>query len=258
MSRILTFEKIINFRDFGDYPTQDGGHIKPGRLFRSAHLSSASDADVIKLAELNIGLISDLRHKPERMRQPNRLPDGNTIKVVEFPDPPNASETMAPHEAFTKYDLQKADDAREYMRGSYLARPNDPAFQDSFAQTLKFMAETGKPILIHCAAGKDRTGTLGALILGALGVSPDVIMEDYMLTMQAVDIESFLTPAAKSMSEKYDRLLDPDMLRPLFHVEPDYLEQSLKTIGHMDDYLRDALRITDSERAQMRAHYLRP
>lgn len=256
MTRILTFEKILNFRDFGNYPTQDGGHIKPGRLFRSAHLASASETDLNKFAELDIGLVSDLRHKPERVRQPNRLPEGHNTRVIEFLDPPNASEAMAPHEAFTKYDLQKADDARNYMRGSYRARPNDPAFQDSFGRTLKFMAETEKPILIHCAAGKDRTGTLAALILGALGVAPDIVMEDYMLTMQAVDIESFLSPAAKSMSEKYDRMLDPDMLRPLFHVEPEYLEQSLNAIGNLDDYLHGSLGLTDQERTQLRAHYL--
>ena len=256
MTRILNFEQIYNFRDFGDYPTQDGGHVKLGRLFRSAHLSNASEADLNKFAALNIGLISDLRHKPERVRQPNRLPGGHNMRVFEFLDPPNASEAMAPHEAFTKYDLQKADDARNYMRSSYLARPDDPAFQDSFSRTLKFMAETGEPILIHCAAGKDRTGTLAALILGALGVPPDVIMEDYMLTMQAIDIESFLTPAAKSMSKKYDRVLNADMLRPLFHVEPDYLEQSLRSIGNLDDYLRDRLGLTDQERTQIREHYL--
>ena len=258
MTRILPFENILNFRDFGDYPTRNGAQVKAGRLFRSAHLSNASDTDLDKIAGLNIGLVSDLRYKPERARQPNRWPESRPVKVVEFPDPPHASETMAPHEAFTKYDLKRADDARNYMRGSYLARPNDPAFQSSFVRTLRFMAETGEPILIHCAAGKDRTGTLAALILGALGVAEDVIMEDYMLTMSAVDIESFLSPAAKAMSVKYERELHPDMLRPLFHVEPDYLQQSLEAIGDIDNYLHKILGLTVAERTKMTEHYLTP
>ncbi|WP_371396130.1 tyrosine-protein phosphatase [Fretibacter rubidus] len=258
MTRILSFDNILNFRDFGDYPTTDGRHVKAGRLFRSAHLASASETDLEKIAALNIGLVSDLRHKPERTRQPNRWPDGRAAKVVEFPDPPNASETMAPHEAFTKYDLQHANDARNYMRGSYLARPNDPAFQSSFVQTLRFMADTGEPILIHCAAGKDRTGTLAALILGVLGVPQEVIMEDYMLTMTAVDIEAYLTPASKMMSQKYERELHPDMLRPLFHVEPDYLAQSLDAIGDLDNYLHKTLGLTEAERLKMSDHYLTP
>ena len=256
MSRILAFENILNFRDFGDYPALDGRHIKPGHLYRSAHLASASEGDLSGISALNIGLISDLRHKPERSRQPNRWPEGRPAKVVEFPDPPNASDTMAPHEAFTKYDLQHADDARNYMRGSYLARPNDPAFQSIFSQTLKFMAETGEPILIHCAAGKDRTGTLAALILAALGADKDVIMDDYMLTMKAIDIDSFLVPAAAMMKERHGRDYSPEALRPMFGVEPSYLENSLKTMGDMDAYISNELGITSKERDAIHENYL--
>jgi len=197
-------------------------------------LASASEADLNQIADLNIGLVSDLRHRPERKRQPNRWPE-KPRTTLEFPDAKEASgDTMAPHEAFTKHTLKEAHQADAYMKMSYENRPSDPAFQSIFSQTLAHMAETGEPILIHCAAGKDRTGTLAAIILSALGVSDDTIMEDYMLTMQAIDIENYLGKAAPMMSQKYQRGLSVDALRPLFIVAPDYLERSLKSIGNMD------------------------
>jgi len=256
MTRLLEFENILNFRDFGDYATKSGAHIKPRHLFRSAHLASASEEDLKQIEALNIGLVSDLRHKPERARQPNRWPD-KPRRTLEFPDRPEAAgDKMAPHEAFTKHTLQEAHQADAYMKNSYENRPSDPAFQSIFADTLIHMAETGDPILIHCAAGKDRTGTLAAIILSALNVAKDTIMEDYMLTMQAVDIENYLGQAAPMMSKKYERGLSIDALRPLFIVNPQYLEKSLNTIGDMDDYIHKTLGITDTQREAIHNQYL--
>lgn len=256
MTRVYTFDSIMNFRDFGDYPAANGRRVKSEKLFRSAHFHQASDADLSRLAALNISLVADLRHKPERERQPNRWPESPAPKVVSYPDPEHSEETLAPHEIFIKERLTTPQQAREYMRGSYLARPDNAGFKSIFSSTLKHMAATGAPVLIHCAAGKDRTGTLAAIILSALGVSRDTIFEDYMLTMSAVDIESFLEPAAKMMTQRYGRPLSPDILRPLFSVEPSYLEKSLETIADMDRYISQCLEITDDERQALQDHYL--
>lgn len=257
MSRIHKFDAIFNFRDFGDYATQDGRHIKPAKLFRSANFSRASEADLDTLKALNIGLRVDLRHDPEREKQPSRWPVDTGLTALDFKDVGDLrSPGYAPHEAFMKNDLQKPEDAHDYMLRSYYSRPDDPGFQQIFSQTLKHMAETGDNIVIHCAAGKDRTGTLGAIILSSLGVDQDTIMDDYMLTMKAVNIDAFLGDAAKMMEERYGRDYDPEALRPMFGVRPDYLEQSLKAIGDMDVYIRESLGVSAAERERLRAHYL--
>lgn len=257
MTRILSFDNILNFRDFGDYATRDGGHVRGRRLFRSAHLSSASEADLAQLAALDIGLVSDLRHAPERARQPNRWP-ARPRTTIELPTAANKdSDTMAPHEAFTKYTLKEAAQASEYMKNSYRARPHDPVFIESFSRTLAHMSSTGEGVVVHCAAGKDRTGTMVALILAALGVDDDTIMDDYMMTMDAIDIEALLTPAAAAMSKRYERELSPDILRPLFIVTPDYLKESLDAIGDMEAYLTGVMGLTSAHRDALRAHYLR-
>lgn len=261
MSRLYKFDNILNFRDFGDYPAAGGARVKAGKLFRSAHFNQASPADMARLSALEISLQVDLRYNPERKRQPNLWPaevaaSAKPTRVLEYPDHDKPAGELAPHEAFVKETLTTPDEARGYMRSSYLARPDDPGFQQIFSATLKHMADSGAPILIHCAAGKDRTGTLAAIILSALGVSYETIMEDYMLTLRAVDIESYLEPASKMMAKRYGRPISPDAIRPLFSVEPSYLEQSMKTIEAPDKYITDVLGITKTERNALRDHYL--
>lgn len=256
-TRLLNLSSVHNFRDFGNYETTTGALIKPRRLLRSAHLSNASEEDLDAIEALGIGLIVDLRYRPERERQPNKWPENQSPVRLEYPDGPEMKGAkVAPHEMFIREDLRQPQDARDYMNRSYAARPHDPGFKKIFGDTLRFMAKTGEPILIHCAAGKDRTGTLAALIHGALGVNLDTIMSDYMLTMDAVDIESFLKPAAAMMSERYGRAYDPNALRPMFGVEPGYLESSLDAIGDMDRYLSETLKLTDQELTDIRTHYL--
>ena len=230
--------------------------MKPGKLFRSAHFSQASEGDLEKLAALGIALVVDLRHKPERERQPNRWPKTPAPTVLQYPDPKHSHNALAPHEIFIKETLSTPQEARNYMQGSYEARPNDAGFRAIFSDTLKFMAQSGAPILIHCAAGKDRTGTLAAVILSALGVPFETIMDDYMMTMDAVDIEAFLEPASKDMAQRYGRHIHVDALRPLFHVEPSYLNKSMSTIADPDGYISSSLNITSDERQALHELYL--
>ena len=253
-SRIKSFEGIFNFRDFGDYPTQDGRRVKKDILYRSAHLSSISAADNDALSQMDIGLVVDLRYAPERAKQPSLWQAQN---VFDYSDPVNEpTAKVAPHEAFLEHELQTPADARAYMMGSYKKRPDMPGFRQIFGDTLRHMAATGEGVLVHCAAGKDRTGTLCAIIQGALGVSPDIIMEDFMLTMEAVDIPAILTPAAQMYSERYGKHFEPEAIEPMFSVEEDYLRSSLNVIEDMDYYIREGLGVSDTEKAALKAAYL--
>ncbi|MEP3890898.1 MAG: tyrosine-protein phosphatase [Hellea sp.] len=256
-NRIKKFETIFNFRDFGGYQTKDGNTVKADKLFRSAHLNNTNDTDKARLAALGIGLIVDLRHAPERERQPTHWAEGQNPRRLAYPDPVDGeSGKVAPHEAFMKHDLHKPEDARNYMLGSYNSRPHDDGFKQIFGDTLRHMAETGDPILVHCAAGKDRTGTLCAVILAALDVNQETQMSDFMLTMKAVDIDSFLKPAAQMFAARYGRPIDSEAIRPMFGVEEAYLKSSFAAIGDMQGYVRDHLGITDKEKAALKAAYL--
>ena len=258
--RFYAFDSIYNFRDFGAYEGHEGRAIKPRKLFRSAHLHNLNDDDHAHISGLDIGAIIDLRHGPERARQPSRLPS-NDPDIYNYPDlPQSLGDKLAPHESFVQQDLQKADDARNYMIKSYALRPDDPGFQKIFGESLRILAQdrpdNKSGILIHCAAGKDRTGTLCALIKGVLGVSIDDIMADYMLTMEAVDIAAIIKPAAKMSSKRYGRRIDPEMLMPMFVVAPEYLQASLDRIGAVEPYIINKLGLSRDEITAIRANYL--
>jgi len=258
--RIRDFKSIYNFRDFGAYKGHDGRALKSGHLFRSAHLNTLNDEDHSEISALNIGLIVDLRHAPERSRQPSRLPS-NAPQVYTYPDPPESEgDKVAPHEAFLQHELHTAEDAHGYMIRSYEARPHDRAFQTIFANSLRFLANTNidddAGILVHCAAGKDRTGTLCALVQGVLGVSRDDIMADYMLTLEAVDIGAIIEPAAERFSQRYGRHINPEALWPMFGVAPEFLEASLDGMGNLENYAKDTLGISVAELDAIQTRYL--
>src|SRR5262245_24069688 len=83
MDRHLDFEGIENFRDFGGYATACGGRLATGRLFRSGHHATATDADLARLADLGIAAIVDLRHSAEREREPSRRWDACAAEIID-------------------------------------------------------------------------------------------------------------------------------------------------------------------------------
>lgn len=260
--RLKPFQTIYNFRDFGGYVGLDGRQVITGTLFRSAHLNNLGADDLNSINDLPVGTVVDLRHAPERKRQPSKWPPApdRAVVLTQPTDLAREGATVAPHEAFTENELYTADDARGYMLNSYRNRPHDAGFKALFSDTLNRMTEdkeTDTPgILVHCAAGKDRTGTLCALVQGLLGVSQDDIMADYMLTETAVDIEAILQPAALMFTKRYGRDIDADALRPMFGVEPGYLVASLDAMGDMETYATDVLGLSTDRLALIRARYL--
>ena len=257
MSRILPFTTVYNFRDFGDYPVKGGGRIAAGRLFRSAHLNQLAGKDMARFEALDISTVIDMRYLPERQRQPNNLPEGRDITTLVFEAISGQAERkVAPHEAFLEHDLMTAQDAREYMLGSYKRRPNDAAFQNLVRRSLLHLADTGESALVHCAAGKDRTGTLVALIQTILGMEEGAIIEDYMLTMSAIDVDGVLAMAAPQTSKRYGRDYNPEMLYPIFSVTEDYLAKSLGAMGDVSTYLTDVIGLSPDQINAIKAHYL--
>ena len=260
--RLKPFQSVYNFRDFGGYAGMDGRSVRTGMLFRSAHLNNLVDHELSEIESLPIGTVVDLRHAPERKRQPSLWPShpARAVVLTQPLAPDSEEDKVAPHEAFAEQKLYSAKDARDYMLSSYESRPHDPRFKALFADTLRRMSDDSNSeksgVIIHCAAGKDRTGTLVALIQGLLGVSDEDIMADYMLTETAVDIDAILEPASKMYSQRYGRPMDPESLRPMFGVDPDYLMASLEAMGDLPTYAQDALGFGSTQQRALRDRYL--
>ena len=251
-SRIHAFDALDNFRDYGGYDTAAGRALKTGQLFRSAHQASVSEADLARLAALDIGTVVDLRRPVERRRQPSRRPAGFSGQVFES-DLDEAGE--APHITFLKTADLTPESGRRLMTGTYRQLPFAPAHIDLFARYFRALGESDRPVLIHCAAGKDRTGMLAALTHHLLGVSRDDLIEDYLLTNVAVDLAGRAPAIAEQLKGFTGRTASHDAVVAFMGVEEAYLDAAIAAIearhGSIDAYLEQALGVDDSLRARI-------
>lgn len=241
-SRIHAFDALDNFRDYGGYDTAAGRTLKSGRLFRAAHQASVSDGDLERLGAFDIGVVVDLRRPVERRRQPSKRPANFTGAVLES-DLDEAGE--APHITFLKTADLTPDSGRRFMTATYRELPFAPAHLDLFARYFRALGESDRPVLIHCAAGKDRTGMLAALTHHLLGVHADDLMADYLLTNTAVDLAGRAPAIAEQLKSLTGREASHDAIVAFMGVEPAYLDAAVAAMterhGGIDGYLEQAL-----------------
>jgi protein tyrosine/serine phosphatase len=151
----------------------------------------------------------------------------------------------APHITFLKTADLTPDSGRRFMTETYRELPFAPAHLDLFARYFRALGETDRPMLIHCAAGKDRTGLLAALTHHLLGVGRDDLVEDYLLTNVAVDLEARAPGIAEQLKAFTGRTASHDAVVAFMGVEAAYLEAAMEAIvarqGSLDAYLEQAL-----------------
>lgn len=251
--RLIDFDRVLNFRDFGGWETVEGGKVARGKLYRSAAFHDATDADIARLNEMGLRFLVDLRRPEERNHEPNRWP-GDNCRVI-FNDEGAAGVSLPPHlVALLHSDLSPAS-TRNYMMSLYQEIPFDPRLIRLYRDWFSELAEGGAGV-IHCAAGKDRTGIGCALTLIALGVDEDTVFADYEFTNAAVDLETRMPRIQARMEERLSRKLNPEALRPMLGVEVDYLRAALDAIearyGSTLSYLDTALGVGAPERASLR------
>ena len=179
---VSPFEKLSNFRDAGGLATADGRTLRTGMLFRSDDPSRMSGLDVLKLREFELKLICDLRSPKESRKKPPRLAPEMAIHVVNIPlhDPEthDVSRTRMLGFLFGKTGGERF---LEFCRGYYHHLAFERMFRVREVFTL-LAAEDSFPALIHCTAGKDRTGLVTALIQLLVGVPYELVREDYLRT----------------------------------------------------------------------------
>lgn len=251
--RLVPFDRVLNFRDFGGWETADGARIARGKLYRSASFHDATDADIAKLDAMELRFLVDLRRPEERAHEPSKW--ANEACRVIFNDEGKGGTELPPHlVALMQSDLTPQS-TRDYMMSLYREIPFDPRliglYRDWFAEL-----QQGGAGVVHCAAGKDRTGIICALTLMALGVDEEAVFADYDFTNQAVDLEKRMPRIQARMEERLGRKLDPAALRPMLGVEVDYLREALSAIeakhGSALNYMEQVLGVGEAARAKLR------
>jgi protein-tyrosine phosphatase len=246
-SRDIPLQGQSNFRDLGGYQTEDGRTVKWGLIYRSGELSELSAQDYAKISRLHIRVVYDLRTAAERKRAPTAWAAG-PVRIMQSPKTPAPFSSMSA-EALEKLSPQTA---KAMMLALYRKMPEQyaPEFKTIFHQLL----ENHAPLLLHCDAGKDRSGVASALILSALGVPRAEIMADYTLTNRYVTSASLArNPADRALLAH----LRPDTAAVLVAADPAYLDAAFQSInqhyGSVDAYLASQLGVGPDQRARLRS-----
>lgn len=248
---------IANLRAVDVLPTRDGRVLARDLLFRGGHLGDVDDEELDALARLGIGLVLDLRTQTERAAKPSRPLPGFAGAVVESGA---ADHGPAPAMAATP-ERVRPEDARRIISGYYATCTEQKWIQDVLRRFFAALAGARGGVLIHCTAGKDRTGIAVALLLALLGVAREHILADYMASSLALadlcDNES-----GRIVKARYGEALPRELLEIFLGVEPAFLESALDSIefryGSIDCYLRDILGVTDAQRERIRERFTEP
>jgi protein-tyrosine phosphatase len=225
LPRRVEVEGCNNFRDLGGYPTADGRRLRWRTLFRADALHHLTPRGVAQLRdELGIRDVVDLRSSGEIQLDGRGLLEGEPLRLHHLP---LFDGEVSPEQRARADGTSLAD--RYFLMLSFAGGP--------IARVFEALAGARGPAVFHCAAGKDRTGVISAVLLGALGVADELIVADYAASREGLDrvIERLMR------SEGYREMfaaLPPDTL----HAEPEtmilLIERVRSEWGDMRGYLR--------------------
>ena len=249
--RVLPLAGIHNFRDYGGYAVEGGGRLRNGMLWRSAHHQDATDDDLTVVDNLGIETIVDLRGDDERAAHPCRRSAGFSVRVL-FADGNTAG--LAPHLQAAGGTIDN-DTARSRMVDVYASMPYRPVLVNTLRLYLSALAEYEAPSLVHCVAGKDRTGFAVAVVHRLLGVHEDDLMQDYLLTNTAGKIEERIAQGGDVIRARYGAEIHDDAIRTLMSVNPIFLDAALATVrrdhGDVATYAESVLNFTPEMRESL-------
>ena len=233
-----------NFRDLGGYRTVDKRVVRDGMVFRSGALHALTDADHQRLRELGVRVAVDLRPPEEQAAEPT---NASFIRIVHVP--------LLRGERTS--DPSALANGEGYLRDRYTEIVLDRA-PDIGVIFQALADEDGLPAIIHCAAGKDRTGVVSAILLLALGVDEPTVLDDYELTSEYA--------AANRVEELTAKLsgsgLPPGVVAGLLGTSRPALANAIATLheehGTIDDYLAGAVGVSEADLTALRQRLTAP
>ena len=193
-NRHYPFEGCFNFRDIGGYKNQDGKSVKKGLYFRTGRQDRMTERDLAQLSNLKISTQIDLR-KPDEVKDQGKGPletmGANYINIAVIPE--GGSDQLSKLVGDTGISGKRYLGYLEFGPTSWLRLFGILAEQENL------------PVVLHCTAGKDRTGVSTAFLLSVLGVSRDVIEADYLLTNLDTERQADFIEKTSGYPEGYDR-----------------------------------------------------
>ncbi|MDT0303641.1 tyrosine-protein phosphatase [Streptomonospora wellingtoniae] len=231
-----------NFRDLGGHATLGGGRIRPGVVFRSDALDRVDSADMCTLEQAGVRRVIDLRTSFERESRPDRLPEGADHVVLDVQGDHSTGADLVrvltePGRARTVFG---DGGATRFMHEVNRVLVSAEDARAGYAAMVRHIAAGPGASVVHCTAGKDRTGWAAALLLEMLGVPRETVFADYLASNDRLVRIRELTREACERSG-----VDPAIVAPMTECRRAYLEDSYaeveRVFGTFDDYVRDGL-----------------
>ncbi len=249
--RVLPLQGGQNFRDLGGYRTADGRSVRWGLLYRSGSMHGLTPADYRLLERRGIRTVCDFRDTKERASEPVAWPGPAPPRILseDYAMVVDAVGPGAPGESWT------AESARQKFAAMYpkLLVQFNHQYRRMFAELLAGHA----PLAFNCTAGKDRTGVAAALLLTALGVPRETVIQDYELSNRTFD--------PKKLTHKPGQVappptsLPPEVLKAFVAADRSYIEAMFQVVdahpGGAAGYLRDELGLSRADIAKLRRMY---
>ena len=245
--QVIHLKGTTNTRDIGGYQTGDQSTLRRGQIIRSDKLSRLTANDFQKLEEIGLKTVIDLRTNKEHDESPTVWKGANPPRFVHLPVGDANNDWFASQRKMMKKNRFTEEQSLEHMVEGYrmIAEEGTSSYQKLMELVLD---ESNWPILIHCNAGKDRSGVGVALILEALGVNRETIMEEYLLTNEISRIEekaALLSKQSKSLSRgsRYSKGVSANAWLPIVGVRAEMLEAFYVSVdekyGSMDAFLTE-------------------
>ncbi|PLW69703.1 tyrosine-protein phosphatase [Pseudohalioglobus lutimaris] len=252
VQRLLPLRHAANARDLGGYANAEGRTVKWGMLYRSDSIANLDARDLGVLHELQLSVVTDFRSVQEREGARDRLPQQDPAIVYRTVAVNNPGLDVAELGRrvyagdITNDELLALLDRRAYV--------TDPALRAAWGNWLRSLGEPGAlPQLFHCTAGKDRTGFAAAIVLLALGVPRESVMDDFLLSNHFLSAR--IEEGVARIQANTNGGLDPDVLAQVIGVSASSLEDALTEMalryGSVDGYIRDGLGIDEATRVRL-------
>ena len=254
-SRVIEFEGISNVRDLGGLKNSEGKTVRKGCLIRSANLAEATDNDLIKLQEMGLQKVVDLRSIRETNDSADRVPE-NTEYINNYIFPERRDGISHEKGEDEEMDISKID-----MANTYAFLMNEDICVRNFGTAVKHIMNTdfdNGPALWHCSEGKDRCGLVSAFLLTILGVDEETIMEDYLMTNIVNE------PKAEYLYDMFKKMgrseADCEGIRNVILAKRSYMEKAreriLEKYGSMENFLTEGLQLSEEEMNEFRKKML--
>ena len=238
------FEGCFNFRDIGGYINQDGQQVKKGLYFRAGRQDRMTNRDLLKLSELKISTQIDLRKPDEVLDQgkgPLEAMGAKYINIAVIPE--GGSDQLSRLVGDTGISGKRYLGYLEFGPTSWL-------------RLFGILAdESNLPVVLHCTAGKDRTGVSTAFLLSILGVSRDVIEEDYLLTNLDTERQADFIERTVGYPDGYDRKKMINIVGVPNDAMKDFLDGVESKWGSVVEYL-GRIGITKNQMDKIRQNFL--